>query len=408
MSHHLDRAGVLLQQGRYDLVEREAAEAVEEDPGNAVAHAYFALALLYRENGCGAMAAARRAVAAEPELAYGHYVLATILLDRDQLDDALAAITEAVRLAPFDADCLAQQSLIHLARDEVTAAEAAASDGLRRDPCHGGCANARALALVRGGREADAAEAIDRALSLDPNNALAYAIRGCVCAQAGRPAEAGGYFREALRIDPRNRVARQGLMDALRMRTWPRRMLLRGSRGLDGIFHAQPLRLLLLATLWFALARQTAEATPVLWPIVVALYAALFFARTAGSVFRVGFLFDAAEKSLVSRDERTAAAWYGALTGGGILFAAVGAGQPSDILRAAAFACIVLAGTVDHLDPRSRRDARRAAQFAAQALRIGGMSALLIGYYVCGVVVFVTGVAAYHWVEGRRRPEFEI
>jgi hypothetical protein len=142
--------------------------------------------------------------------------------------------------------------------------------------------------------------------------------------------------------------------------------------------------------------------------MLVLLYGAVFFARTAGSLFRVSFFFDGAEKSLVSGDERTAAAWYGALLVGGVLFALASLRAPSETLRALAFACIVLAGTADHLEPKERRDGRWFMLLVSQALRIGGMSALLIGYYVAGLAVFVVGVAAFHWLEARAERKFEI
>ncbi len=403
MSVHLERAGVLLQQGRYDLLEREAAEALEENPENTLGLAYLALASMYRFDGYRALAAARKAVALDPDWAYGHYVHATVLLDQDRLGDARCAIAEALKLAPCEADYYAQQALIDLARDRPLAAAGSAADGLARDPGHVGCANARALALLRQDRPQEAAAAIEHALSLDANNALAFSLRGFVGLRGGRAREAAQQFRQALRIDPRDRIARHGLIEALRSRTVARRVLTTSSRQVDRLFQEHPLSVLLAATLFFAAARKVAESGDQLtWTLVALLYGAVFFSRAAGSLFRVIFLFDRAEKVLLSEEERRAAGCFLAFAALGIVFFGWGLVTQNLALKAAAFACLVLAGTTDHLEPQECCGLGWVPDAVAQTLRIAGMAGLLLGFYLPAAGVLIAGVALHHCLQERQ------
>ena len=91
MNVRLQRAHLLLQQGRYALAEREALGALAEDPDDAEGHAVLALILACQEKLKEASAEAEQAIALQPDEPFCHYVMGVVLLDRNHLEEAAQA-----------------------------------------------------------------------------------------------------------------------------------------------------------------------------------------------------------------------------------------------------------------------------------------------------------------------------
>jgi tetratricopeptide (TPR) repeat protein len=215
-SPQLQRALVLLEQGRHELAEKELRHHLAESPRDGFALSLLAITLLEQERRDEAEQTAKEGILAAPDLAYTHFALARVLSDRNREPEAAEAIKEAIRLDPTDADYHCMHAGIELDRRNWPSALEAAETGLQFDPEHVGCNNLRAMALVKLGRKAEAGATISGTLARDPDNASSHANQGWTFLESGNRKQAMHHFRESLRIDPDNDWAKQGLVEAIK------------------------------------------------------------------------------------------------------------------------------------------------------------------------------------------------
>jgi tetratricopeptide (TPR) repeat protein len=218
MSQAHQRGLLLLQQGRFDLADREFRQQLTEDPEDPLAHAFLSLCLTRARKQDEALREADEAVRCGPTLAFCHYVKGSALQGKDRLAEAQTAANQAIQLDPTDADYPALLASIAMERRDWTAALEAANRGLALDAEHVACLNLRAMALVQMGRKAEAAETLGSALADDPENALTHTNQGWALLHQGEHVKALEHFREALRIDPDMEWARAGIVEALKAR----------------------------------------------------------------------------------------------------------------------------------------------------------------------------------------------
>ena len=218
MGAHLDRAWILFEQGRFDLAEKEADQALAENPEDPKPHGLIALARLRVGRRDEALEAAKRAVALAPDWDYSHFVLGKVHFDRDEHSKADAALREAIRLDPREPNYRWVRGAMLFDWDKRKEALEEADAGLRLDPEISGLHSLRGLILYGLDRVDEAEAAFRTALRIDPGNDTAHAGLGRVEASRGRADAAVERYREALRIDPNDAWARAGLLDALRAR----------------------------------------------------------------------------------------------------------------------------------------------------------------------------------------------
>jgi tetratricopeptide (TPR) repeat protein len=215
---HLARAGLLLQQRRYEQAEEHIRRSLGDDPGDPMAHAWLAICLGEREQHTEATREAQHAVALAPDSAYAHFVLARVLDGRNMTREALAAVNEAIRLDPEDAGHWALLAQLESGRKKHREALEAAERGLRIDPEHVACTNLRAIALSNLGRRDEASSSIRSALQRDPEDAATHANMGWTLLRQGEARKALEHFRESLRLDPQSEWARRGIVEAMKAR----------------------------------------------------------------------------------------------------------------------------------------------------------------------------------------------
>jgi tetratricopeptide (TPR) repeat protein len=227
LNPNLQRAILLVQQGRHEQAITELRQSLTADPHDPYPHALLGLCFAKLEKFQDATAEAQQAIHLSPDFPFAHYVHASILHDRHRNDEALAAINEALRLDASDADYFALLSNIHIDEKHWREALDAAERGLHLDSEHVACTNLRAIALVRLGRKAEAGATIDAALARNPHNAITHANQGWTLLQRGDHKKALEHFREALRLDPENEWARHGIVEALKARNFIYAFMLR-------------------------------------------------------------------------------------------------------------------------------------------------------------------------------------
>lgn len=314
MTHHRDRALLLMEQGRASLARDELRQALRDDPHDPLLHALLALCLADLGEKAAALETARLATVHGPDVPFAHYALATVLLDANRADEAEAAARRALALDPYEANYHAVLAEAHLHRRRWADALAAADAGLEMDAEHVRSSNLRAQALVQLGRRDEAAATLGEALARDPEDAHTHANQGWTLLHRSRPADALAHFREALRLEPGSAWARQGLAQAMKARNpvfaallryflWMGR-LDRGTQWvivIGGFFAVRTATRILSASGMTGLALAVA-AVYLAWVLV---------SWTADLLFNLVLFLDPLGRGALTREQKTASAVLG-------------------------------------------------------------------------------------------------
>ena len=321
MSVNFARAQLLLQQGRYELAEKELRQALATDPEDEMSHALLAICLPELKQFAEAVESGKRAVGLSPDNSFCHYALAlawfrhddhasnklTLFSVRKEYKAAETAIQEAIRLDPYEAHYFSLLASIKLARRDWQGALTAAEQGLQIDPQDVTCTNCRATALVKLGRQEEAGETLETALAEDPEDSHTHANRGWALLHAGKPKEALEHFKEALRIDPTNAWAQAGIVEALKARNfiyrWMLAYFLWMSRLSTGAQWGVIIGGYFLIRMLSSVARNNPPLRPYILPIQViyALFAILTW--TAPHLFNLLLRLDKYGRYALSRDQ---------------------------------------------------------------------------------------------------------
>lgn len=377
----LTRAALLLEQGRYELAEKELRGHLAEQPDDPLVHSLLALCLSHRKRHAEAEQEARQAVALAPDLALPYYHLAIVLDQREALEEAASAVREAIRLEPEDADYHARLAAIRIQQSRWTEALAAAGKALELDPEHSLATNLRALILMQTGRTDQAHETIDAALARDPEDALSHANRGWTLLRQGRHREALGHFREALRLDPETGFAREGIVEAMKARNPLYRPLLRVFLWMGGLEGKAQIGLVLGLFIGSRVLRGLARTRPELAPFIIPLllvYAGfVLLTWIAEPLFNLLLRLDRFGRHALSREQIVASNWLGAALALGLAALAAGLATRS---QTAFLIAVAAAGLALPLVATFRRD-------PGWPRRILGGYTLLLGL-VLAVLIF--------------------
>ncbi len=315
MSAFQQRGVLLLQQGRYELADREFRQDLAQDPDSPLSHAYLALCLVRAGRKDDALREAEEAIRCAPGLAFSHYVRGAVLQDRRRLPEAEAEALEAIRLDPEDADYRALLASIAIGRRDWHRALEVADSGLALDAEHAACLNLRAMALVQLGRKDEAAATLGEALADDPENADTHANQGWALLHRGEHARALEHFREALRIEPGSEWARLGIVEALKARYLVYRLMLRfflwigrqSSIAQWGLILGFVFGRQILA----GLAKSNPALAPIITPIIVLSFAFLMMTWIASPLFNLALRFNKFGRLALSREQTTESNWIG-------------------------------------------------------------------------------------------------
>ncbi len=212
------RGAMLLEQGRFDLAEREFRGALAQDPHDALSHAHLGMCLMENKKLEEALQEAGRAIGLAPDEAFGHYVAALVHDRMNSPGEAMRSAKQALTIEPDNPNYHTLIGQLLLDRHDWKGALDVAQLALELEPEHVSANNLRAVALTKLGRKQEAGATIANALRRNPENAVTHANMGWKLLHEGRAKEAGESFREALRLEPGNEWARQGLVTALKAR----------------------------------------------------------------------------------------------------------------------------------------------------------------------------------------------
>ncbi len=225
----LERAQLLLQQGRVNDAEKNIKDVLQQDPENDEALSLLAKCCYERNDYDQGIEIIQRAIGLDPENSYYFYLLAFGYYRKDYGFAAIDNLNKAISLNPYSAEYYGMLAFVLLEEKEFEKALEKANEGLAIEPENVTCLNARARALNKLKRTDDAIATMQDALSQDPDNEFTHTTIGWNLLEKGKNREANKHFREALRIDPDHEGARAGLKESLKSNLPPYKWLLQYS-----------------------------------------------------------------------------------------------------------------------------------------------------------------------------------
>lgn len=383
-----------------------ARQALASDPQDPMAHALLALGLAHMQQGPQAVEAGRQAVALAPELSFTHYAYGWALLEHAEVAAAEKAAREALRLDP-GADEHALLAQVHVRQRRWQDALDVANRGLNVDPEHAACGSLRSVALGALGRSNEAVAGIHELLAQDPDDAYAHANRGWLLLRQSEYEEALGSFKAALRLDPTLDWARAGIIEAMKARNAPYRLVLRYSFWV-GTLSARAQWFLILGLVFAGrLIRAALRTNPELWPILgplFGLYVLLVFGSwIADPLSNLLLRLDPVGRLALTRAETFASNIVGGCLAtaavAGLLFLATSS-QPLLILAGVSVLMLVpIGGAVKAMGTRAWRPLASGA-LAIALVGAAAVASSLVGASLSGplVGIFIVGAVLYGWI----------
>lgn len=408
----LDRAGLLLAQGRARDAEVAAREVLSKEPYNDAALALLgrcAYDLGHFNDGMGFI---REALAIQPENSFYYYLLGYGHYQLQEFDPAAAHIKTAISLHPYVAEYFGMYAFVLLAQRQWELALEKADEGLAVEADNLTCLNARSRALNKLRRTDDAIETMQDALAVDPHNELTHLTVGWNFLEKGRQRDAQHHFRETLRLNPNSDAARAGLKEALKSNIAPYRWLLQYSFWLHNKGRkwqtAAPILIYILFRAITGLLGASEQTKGLVW-IPIALYLILVVTSwTIGPICNFILLFHPLGKHAVTNSERwSAVSVVAALVAGLSILGvsqvpAVAAAAGEDIsLELAGLLLITLAFPLGEMEfPLQWKGTGRRQRAAMVLVALGLVSVictLFIPALVAVAVVYGAGFILFSW-----------
>jgi len=315
MDNDCSRALLLLQQGRFDMAEKEINQLIFLDPQNSMAHALLGLCLSENKKFKEAQIEAETAVSLSPDEPFCYYVLAHVLHDRNKLKQALKVLDDAINMDPENPDFFALKANILINLKQWPEALQVAEHGLSQDPRHVECINMQAMALLNSGRKEDASAAVESALVHDPDNEVTHANRGWTYLQQGQPEKAMSHFQEALRINPDLEWARNGIIEALKAKNFIYSLMLKYFFFMSRLTGRMQFGILIGGYLAYRVLLRAASDQPqlsyILWPLVIMYILFAYLTWTAAPLFNLTLRLSRFGRLALSKKEIADSNWIG-------------------------------------------------------------------------------------------------
>ena len=229
MDPYLERANLLLKQGRINDAITQVKNALQQNPDNDEALAVYARCFYDKKEFDKGIQTTLHAIALDADNHYYFYLLAFGYYRKNNNKMAVEQLQKAIQLNPFFCETYGLLSHIYSEEKDFEKALEKANEGLAIDPENISCLNGRSVALNKLKRTDDAIETMQLALAQDPDNEFTHATAGWNYLEKGRNKIAATHFKETLRINPNSSNARRGLKEALKSKIAPYRWLLQYS-----------------------------------------------------------------------------------------------------------------------------------------------------------------------------------
>lgn len=402
---HLQRAMLLIQQGRSEEARDALLQVLAEDPEHDYAHALMAISLLGMDEDSEALASVRKAIGLSPDVSYYHSIMALILVHNKKSKEALVSAQEGVKLDPDSAYAYGVEAKIYFQLSRWKEANESAERGLAIDSEDVELTNIRSMALTKLGLRDEASAAIDTALRNQPDNSRTHANKGWNLLHDGQYKEAMESFREALRLDPNNEWARQGIIESIKADTVIYRPILKTFLWLTTL---PPNTLFFLVIGFFVLGRflgplesNNPEYAGAIGIFRIMYIGIIYLSWTANTMFNLVLFAHPIGKHALSRVQKQASAIVGVLLILGLgsivwMFAAT----PGDVAVNMAWISFGLVIPVSGLEHLSESKWRNFHLFFCCAMGVVGSGAVLspAPFDDLFLLMFVFALVAYSWV----------
>ena len=225
----IERARLLLEQGRVNDAVKQIKNALQKDPDNDMALALYARCQFDQKDFDGGIETLYKAIYIDPENSYYYYLLAFGYYRKDLNTQALEKLNQSIVLNPYFAESFGLMGYVYCDEKNFKLALEKANEGLATDPNNITCLNVRSIALNKMKQTDAAVETMQHALAQDPDNEFTHSTIGWNYLEKGNNKVAATHFREALRINPNMNNAKQGLKEALKSKIPPYKWLLQYS-----------------------------------------------------------------------------------------------------------------------------------------------------------------------------------
>ena len=305
----LDRANLLLEQGRNKDAEKQVMQVLNQEPNND--HALSILARCYMNNDevDKGIEIINKAIAIEPNESFYFYLLGFGYFQKEMFLPAKNNLSKAIQLDPYNPEYFGMMSFIFLNEKKYEEALQNANEGLELDPENITCLNARARALNKLKRTDEAVNTIGDSLSKDPDNKFTHATMGWNYFERGDQKKAAKHFREALRNDPNYESARLGLKESLKSNFTPYKLVLQFSMWMSEKGKSFQWIFFIGIYIIFRIVRSVSSANPglrpFLLPLIVLYFVFIFFTWIANPIANFLLLFHKDGKYSLTKSETT-------------------------------------------------------------------------------------------------------
>lgn len=318
--HCLTRARMLIERDRYADAAEWCQRALQGNPDHADLHAMLALCWMNVEGRKeDAVQCARRSVGLDPDDAYNHAMLALAISHKAKegqdglLREALEEARRALELDSWSVFAHSAHTELLLRLRRFREAEDSARAALAIDPENPRLGAQLAVILHHLGKHEDHEHLATSHLAQHPEDDAAHSSAGLNALRKGDHQTANAHFLEALRLDPTSEMARIGLAESYRARSWFYRSLLRFDAAIKQLTGGRETAFWIGGFIAYRLIfRALIDTAPLLaWLLVGAWLLLIFWTSLARGLSSFFMLFDRFARHCLTKRER----WEGGMVG---------------------------------------------------------------------------------------------
>ena len=303
----IQRAEVLIGQGKYKDAEKILSDLLSEDPNNAMVLGYYGIVCLNLNKSKKANELIKSAISLAPDYDFFYYVDAQIALNLDKYNEAEKSLIQAINLNPEDADYHALYALVKLDQKKFEEALKLANHALSLESDNITALNARASALTKLNDVDSASETIEGALKENPNDSYTHANYGWNLLERGDNDKALNHFKESLKINPNSSFAERGMVEALKSKYLIYRIFLKYTFWMSNL--TQKYQWGVILGFYFgtrvlnAIANYNSTLRPFLTPLVILLGVIAYSTWLIGPLSNLAFRLNKYGKHMLNKNE---------------------------------------------------------------------------------------------------------
>ena len=174
----IDRANLLLEQGRAKDAEKQIKLVLEQEPENDNALAILARCYFNSDQPDKGIEVIQQAIRIDPEESYYYHLLGFGFYRKDMNLPAETNLMKSIELFPYNPECFGLLAIVYFDDKRYEESLNKANEGLAIDAENITCLNIRARALSKLKRSDEANSTMEDSLSKDPDNAFTHATVG--------------------------------------------------------------------------------------------------------------------------------------------------------------------------------------------------------------------------------------